>query len=51
MNLQSVSKMLKCANNDDIITMKAEDNPDLINFMFESKGKARGSLPGLRRAS
>eukprot|EP00957_Ditylum_brightwellii_P068165 5174115-Ditylum_brightwellii.AAC.1 len=32
MNLVSVSKMLKCANNEDIITMKAEDNPDLINF-------------------
>jgi len=30
--------MLKCAGNDDIITMKADDNGDTVTFMFESKG-------------
>jgi proliferating cell nuclear antigen len=35
-NLQNMSKMLKCAGNDDIITLKAEDEGDTITFMFES---------------
>ena len=36
MNLTSMSKILKCAGNDDIITMKAQDNADTVTFMFES---------------
>ncbi|XP_044743663.1 proliferating cell nuclear antigen [Chrysoperla carnea] len=36
MNLASMSKILKCASNDDIVTMKAQDNADTISFMFES---------------
>ena len=32
--------MLKCAGNDDIITMKADDNGDVVSFMFENKGAA-----------
>ena len=36
MNLGSMSKILKCAGNDDIITMKAQDNADTVTFMFES---------------
>lgn len=36
-NLQSMSKVLKCCNKDDIVTLKAEDDGDSINFMFESK--------------
>ncbi|CAI5493293.1 unnamed protein product [Closterium sp. Naga37s-1] len=28
--------MLKCAGNDDIITVKAEDDGDTVTFMFES---------------
>ena len=31
-----MSKVLKCAGNDDIITLKAEDSGDSISFMFES---------------
>lgn len=27
---------MKCAGNDDILTMKAQDNPDVITFMFEA---------------
>merc|ERR1712216_56522 len=36
MNLSNMSKMLKCAGNDDIITMKADDTGDVVTFMFES---------------
>ncbi|XP_077226111.1 proliferating cell nuclear antigen-like [Tasmannia lanceolata] len=36
MNLNHMSKMLKCAGNDDIITLKADDEGDTITFMFES---------------
>jgi hypothetical protein len=32
------SKMLKCADNEDIITMKADDAGDVVTFMFESPG-------------
>ncbi|KAL4571114.1 hypothetical protein LXL04_017865 [Taraxacum kok-saghyz] len=36
MNLSNMSKMLKCAGNDDIITLKADDGSDTVTFMFES---------------
>ncbi|KAF7153639.1 hypothetical protein RHSIM_Rhsim01G0234300 [Rhododendron simsii] len=36
MNLNNMAKMLKCAGNDDIITLKAEDGSDTVTFMFES---------------
>jgi proliferating cell nuclear antigen len=36
MNLTSMAKMLKCAGNDDIITIKADDGGDSVTFMFES---------------
>eukprot|EP00245_Coleochaete_scutata_P015767 TRINITY_DN7164_c0_g1_i1.p1 TRINITY_DN7164_c0_g1~~TRINITY_DN7164_c0_g1_i1.p1 ORF type:complete len:263 (+),score=61.73 TRINITY_DN7164_c0_g1_i1:194-982(+) len=36
MNLNNMAKMLKCAGNEDIITMKAEDEGDSVTFMFES---------------
>jgi len=32
----SMSKILRCAGNDDAITVKASDNADTITFMFES---------------
>lgn len=41
MNLPNMGKMLKCANNDDIITMKADDNGDTVAFMFESPDGSR----------
>lgn len=34
--LASMSKILKCASNDDAITLKGEDDGDTITFMFES---------------
>ena len=30
------SKMLKCADNDDTITMKADDAGDVVTFVFEN---------------
>jgi hypothetical protein len=42
------SKMLKCAGNDDIITMKADDAGDVVTFMFESPG---ATLPSVLRVA
>ncbi|ERN09641.1 hypothetical protein AMTRI_Chr08g160360 [Amborella trichopoda] len=36
MNLNNMAKMLKCASNDDIITIKSDDGGDAVTFMFES---------------
>ena len=44
MNLNNMSKMLKCAGNDDIITIKADDGSDTVTFMFESPSKLSFSL-------
>lgn len=38
-----MSKILKCAANDDIITMKAHDNADTVTFMFESPSQEKVS--------
>ena len=34
MNLTSVSKILRCAANDDIITIKAQDQVDIFPLIF-----------------
>ena len=44
MNLGNMAKMLKCAGNDDIITIKADDGSDTVTFMFESPSKLPISL-------
>eukprot|EP00057_Strongylocentrotus_purpuratus_P007183 XP_011661657.1 PREDICTED: proliferating cell nuclear antigen [Strongylocentrotus purpuratus] len=36
LNHATFSKILKCAANDDIITLKAEDQPDECNLLFQS---------------
>jgi len=36
LSLTSMSKILRCAANDDSITIKAEDEPDKVTFMFEN---------------
>ena len=36
MNLNNMAKMLRCAGNEDIITIKADDGSDTVTFMFES---------------
>lgn len=51
MKLANLSKILKCAGNDDAITMKSEDNGDTITFMFESPSERSASVrlpPSLR---
>ncbi|KKZ66501.1 proliferating cell nuclear antigen [[Emmonsia] crescens] len=35
-NLISLTKVLRAAQNEDILTLKAEDSPDVINLVFES---------------
>ncbi len=42
-NLGNMAKILKCSGSDDIITLKAEDNGDQVEFMFESPKQQRNS--------
>ncbi|MCJ1310916.1 proliferating cell nuclear antigen [Agyrium rufum] len=35
-NLNSLTKVLRCAASEDILTLKAEDAPDVVNLVFES---------------
>ncbi|CAD5115611.1 DgyrCDS4567 [Dimorphilus gyrociliatus] len=35
-NLVSMTKILRCAGNDDAITIKADDNADTVTFVFEA---------------
>eukprot|EP00850_Spirogloea_muscicola_P000034 SM000001S04436 [mRNA] locus=s1:261514:262861:+ [translate_table: standard] len=41
MNINNMAKMLKCAGNEDIITVKADDEGDSVTFMFESPNQDR----------
>ena len=43
MNLNNMAKLLKCAGNDDVITLKADDNGDSVTFMFESPNQEKVS--------
>lgn len=43
MNLASMTKILKCAANDDIVTIKAQDNADTVTFVFESPNQEKVS--------
>lgn len=36
-NLESLGKILKCAGNDDSLTLKADDGGDRLTFIFEYK--------------
>lgn len=38
-----MTKIMKCAGNDDIMTMKAQDNADSVTFMFESPNQEKMS--------
>ncbi|KAG8526879.1 uncharacterized protein KY384_008308 [Bacidia gigantensis] len=40
-NLNSLMKVLRCAQNEDILTLKAEDAPDVVNLVFESSESDR----------
>lgn len=39
METSTLSKILKCASNDDIVTIRAEDSTDTVSFIFESPSK------------
>lgn len=38
-SIENLAKVLRCASNDDIITMQAEEDPTSIKFIFESNSK------------
>ena len=40
-NLSSLMKVLRCAQNEDILTLKADDAPDVVNLVFESSESDR----------
>ncbi|KAI9668965.1 MAG: proliferating cell nuclear antigen [Trizodia sp. TS-e1964] len=40
-NLTSLTKVLRCAQGEDILTLKAEDAPDTLNLVFESSDNDR----------
>lgn len=40
-NLGSLTKVLRAAGKDDSMTIKADDSPDVVNLVFESKGEDR----------
>jgi len=40
-NLGSLTKVLRAAGNDDALTIKAEDSPDVVNLLFESSTTSR----------
>ncbi|XP_065341440.1 proliferating cell nuclear antigen [Cloeon dipterum] len=42
-NLTSMTKILKCAGNDDILIMRAQDNADMVTFVFESQDQGKVS--------
>ncbi|XP_074647694.1 proliferating cell nuclear antigen-like [Tubulanus polymorphus] len=44
LNLESLGKLMKCANNDDAVTLKADgENSDNLTLMFESPNKEKVS--------
>ncbi len=51
MSLKNLSAVLKCMGNDDLVTLKADDDGDKLCLMFENPGqrqrlqRARFSLP------
>ena len=38
-NLTRVTKVFKCAKDDDICTLKAADEADLLNLVYETKSE------------
>ena len=40
-NTPNLGKILKCAGNDDIITLKSEEDTDSLGMMFESPNQER----------
>jgi len=40
-NVEGFQKILKCAGNDDMVTIKARDNADTVSFLFETPKQTR----------
>lgn len=40
-NLNSLTKVLRAAQSSDVLTLKAEDGPDVVNLIFESPSADR----------
>jgi proliferating cell nuclear antigen len=40
-NLNSLTKVLKCAKDDDMVTLKASDDADILNLVYEGKNSDR----------
>lgn len=38
-NLTSLTKVLKCAKDDDLVTLKAADEADVLNLVYEAKSE------------
>src|SRR4051812_11892546 len=38
LNMSTLGKILKCAGNDDSVTLRSEDATDSLTFLFETKG-------------
>jgi proliferating cell nuclear antigen len=47
-NLTSLTKVLRAAQNEDVLTLKAEDSRDSLNLLFESSNNDRVSEYDLR---
>ncbi|KAI5949857.1 POL30 [Candida jiufengensis] len=47
-DLESFSKIIKCGNNEDYLTLLAEDSPDSVMTIFEDKKKERVSEYSLK---
>ena len=43
LNINNLSKIMKCAANDDIVTIQAEDNADALKLIFESPNQEKVS--------
>ena len=41
LNLANMSKILKCMGNDDVVTLKSEDEGDTLTMMFEAEDNSR----------
>lgn len=39
LSIENIAKILKCAGNEDVITLSCDDEPSTLGFNFESKGK------------
>jgi proliferating cell nuclear antigen len=41
LNLTNMGKILKCAGNEDVVTLKSQDDGDMLTVMFESPNQVR----------